>query len=223
MASLYRCRGSRDELASLFDCKVDRKLTWQPQMRPGQAGLVICRHGSRRIARAMRWGIPPPGESGGEHLWTELDPFSNAAFGNRENRPRRCLIVLDSFALPDGARGQRTRSWFGLWDEPLFAWAGLWREVDGHGPSFIGASAHSNRLVRRVGSIMPVILRPADHERWLFGSVRDALRLWRACSADLMWLERTDELWSSGLCLHELEAERAFAGEAGRAARSPAR
>jgi hypothetical protein len=59
---------------------------------------------------------------------------------------------------------------------------------------------------------MPVILRQADHEPWLYGNRKDVLRLWRRPLPDeMMWLERTDELWTSGVNIHEIEAERAFA------------
>jgi putative SOS response-associated peptidase YedK len=159
----------------------------------------------------MRWGLPAPGRANRKICWTELDPFSELAFGRRSERPRRCLILLDSFALPAGPKGKRTRSWIGLWDEPIFAWAGLWREVDGVGAVFMGAVTKSNPLVARVGPIMPAILRRSDCEQWLFGNVKDALGLWRKPYPEgEMWLEQTDELWSTGASIAEIEAIEAF-------------
>jgi hypothetical protein len=57
---------------------------------------------------------------------------------------------------------------------------------------------------------MPVILAPAEYARWLFGTVRDVLPLWRRrFSPDAMWHEQTDELWTSGICIDDLDARRA--------------
>ena len=209
MASLYRCRGSADEMRTLFDCEVEHGMRWRSLVRPRQSGLVIRRQGKRRVAQTMHWGMPSPEGSRRRTFWAEHEPFSNLAFGRNAVRPRRCLIILDCFTLPDGPKGHRTRSWFGLWDAPLFAWAGLWRDIEGVGPSFIGAVTDANALVKRVASTMPAILKPDDYERWLFGTVKDVLPLWRRpFDADALWLEQTDELWSRGLSLGEIEAER---------------
>lgn len=214
MASLYRCRGSAEEIRSLFGCEAKPGLTWRSLVRPRQQGLVVRRHGRTRIAEVMHWGMPAPAASRRKFLWTERDPFAELAFGDRNERPRRCLIVLDSFALPAGPSGRRTRCWFGLWDEPLFAWAGLWREIEGSA-SFLGAVTDSNAIVKRAGPIMPVILKPGDVECWLFGTVREVLPLWRKPFApEAMWLEESDELWTSGLCLGELEAHRVLGSSA---------
>lgn len=224
MPSLYRCRGSTEELRTLFSCEPEQGLKWRALVRPRQSALVVRREGSRRVAEIMQWGIPAPQASERRYSWTELDPFSDLAFGKRVERPRRCLIVLDSFALPDGPKLQRTRSWFGLWDEPLFAWAGLWREIETVGRCYLGAVTDANALVKRVGRVMPVILKRDEYELWLYGSVRDVLPLWRrSYDAGSMWLEQTDELWSKGTSLQELEAERAFGSAVDHTSRSPAR
>jgi putative SOS response-associated peptidase YedK len=139
--------------------------------------------------------------------WIAHDPFSEFAFERDALRPNRCLIVLDSFALPFGVEGKKTRSWFGLWDEPIFAWAGLWREIEGAGSCFLGAVTRANPLVSRAGPLMPLVLDRLAYQQWLFGKRSDLIALWRQpFAAELMWLEQTDELWGSGRCLHEVEA-----------------
>lgn len=210
MPSLYRCRSSSAEIRDLFGCDVVEGMTWRSLVHPGQQGLVIRREGGRLKAANLRWGISSSDEGQRTLLWTEREPFAAAAFGSRRVRPFRCLIVVDSFALPHGPAGQRMRSWFGLWDQPVFAWAGLWRATATGDEGFIGAVTTANPLIRRVGPLMPVILAPADYARWLFGTVKDVLPLWRrGFSSDAMWLEQADELWTSGICIDDLDARRA--------------
>ena len=40
---------------------------------------------------------------------------------------RRCLIAVTEFAEAEGERGAKTRTWFTLPDQPIFAVAGIWR------------------------------------------------------------------------------------------------
>ena len=41
---------------------------------------------------------------------------------------RRCLIPLTGLAEPAGPKGSKTRTWFTVKGQPIFAWGGLWRE-----------------------------------------------------------------------------------------------
>jgi putative SOS response-associated peptidase YedK len=111
----------------------------------------------------------------------------------------RCIIPLDCFALPDGEPSKRTRTWFGLWDEPIFGWAGLWRHANCETARFVGAMTAANELVARVGEAMPVILAPQQFKTWLHGDLVELMRIWRAprASEDL-WMEQTQELWNTG-------------------------
>jgi putative SOS response-associated peptidase YedK len=43
---------------------------------------------------------------------------------------RRCLIPVTEFAEAEGENDAKTRTWFSLADEPIFAVAGIWRETD---------------------------------------------------------------------------------------------
>jgi hypothetical protein len=40
----------------------------------------------------------------------------------------RCLIPVTEFAEAEGAKGSKTRTWFRVKDQPIFAYGGLWRE-----------------------------------------------------------------------------------------------
>ena len=56
----------------------------------------------------------------------------------------RCLIPLTGFAEAEGAKGSKTRTWFNVKDQPIFAWAGLWRVSDA--PATLGTRCPLARL-----------------------------------------------------------------------------
>jgi putative SOS response-associated peptidase YedK len=49
---------------------------------------------------------------------------------------RRCLIPVTEFAEAEGEKGAKTRTWFSLPDEPVFAIAGIWRDTEEWGPAY---------------------------------------------------------------------------------------
>ncbi len=48
---------------------------------------------------------------------------------------RRCLIPVSAFAEAEGEKGAKTRTWFTLPDQDVFAVAGLWRDTLEWGPA----------------------------------------------------------------------------------------
>lgn len=53
-----------------------------------------------------------------------------------------------------------------------------------------------NEAIRPVHDRMPVLLMPDEYDRWLNGSVDDALGFQQRCFPDdLIEMTRTDELW----------------------------
>ena len=82
-------------------------------------------------------------------------------------------------------------------DEPIFAWAGLWRVSDEWGPVYSGAMTDANEAVQPVHDRMPVLLHRDEYDRWLNGSSEDAIAFQkRRFPANLMAMERTTELWN---------------------------
>ena len=43
---------------------------------------------------------------------------------------RRCLIPVTRLAEGEGEKGVKTRTWFSLPDEPVFALARIWRDTE---------------------------------------------------------------------------------------------
>jgi putative SOS response-associated peptidase YedK len=78
----------------------------------------------------------------------------------------RCLVPVTSFMEWGGVKGARTQHWFSVPSEPVFAFAGIWRDNDV--PSFAFLTCDPNPLVAAVhDKSMPVILNPWDYDRWL--------------------------------------------------------
>jgi len=148
--------------------------------------------GQREIVN-MRWGFPPP-------------PIGNALVTNVRNtvsafwRPwlkveYRCLIPVSRFCEWTDAKPKR-QVWFALnEDEPLFAFAGIWRPwcglrgtkkepVEGQHEVFSFLTCEPSPIVAPVhAKAMPVVLTSRDEFRaWLEAPPEDALKLQRPFS-----------------------------------------
>jgi len=84
---------------------------------------------------------------------------------------RRCLIPVTQFAQTEGEKGAKTRTWFSLPDQPVFAVAGSWRDTPEWGPAcsmvMTEACIHVEGIhVEGIHDRMPVVLRPEDWTGW---------------------------------------------------------
>jgi putative SOS response-associated peptidase YedK len=149
---------------------------------------------SRRIIPRL-WGVPPPPAAGdiGRSVLTVRNLDSPFWIGNLRNSEFRCLIPATSFMEWGKGRdpeGKRRQHWFACADQPLFAFAGVWK--DSEIPSFALLTCEANAALRHAGrETMPVIL-PADpgaHRLWLNGDWARARALVQPYSSSLM-LER---------------------------------
>jgi putative SOS response-associated peptidase YedK len=108
----------------------------------------------------------------------------------------RCLIPVTQFAEPDGFPGRRTRTWFSVKDEPIFAWAGFCRNTELWGPCYAGMTSNSNDAVRQYNPRMPVLLHADEWEHWLSCAIEDVIAFqFREYPADLLEITRTDDPW----------------------------
>ncbi|WP_367184143.1 SOS response-associated peptidase family protein [Sphingomonas sp.] len=194
MTRLYRCRASLSEVAATFGADAIAGTLWQPTVWPGSRALIVRAHGDRRRIELATWGLP--WQPGTERLATCLrDMMAPIGFGDRSDPPERCLIVLESFALPAGAPRSRTQSWFGLSDRPLVGWAGILREMPGRGPCFAGIAAPANDLIAPLSPTMPALLEPAEDQTWLTAPLAELGNCRRPHDADSMYAEWTDDPW----------------------------
>jgi putative SOS response-associated peptidase YedK len=147
----------------------------------------------------MTWGFPGPAAAKGRpvtNVRNLVSPFWRSALDRPE---RRCLVPVTRFSewseKPDPATGRKVKAWFGLNgpDEPLFAFAGIWRPGEG-GPFMAFLTCAPNAVVGAVHpKAMPVILRPDDIATWLEGCREEACALALPfADADMMQLDRAD-------------------------------
>jgi putative SOS response-associated peptidase YedK len=176
MCNLYTMTATVDEIRRVFGpFEGDRaNLPSFDEIYPGKPAPVLRRgDGGGLKLEKMNWGFPGPMASKGRPVTNvrNLDsPFWRSALTNRE---RRCIVPVTSFcewtAEPDPETKRKAKVWFGLQDaeDPLFAFAGIWRPGEG-GPFMAFLTCESNAVVGAVHpKAMPVMLRASHAKDWL--------------------------------------------------------
>ena len=201
MCNLYTERASAAEVAAHFGVSHPMNTNAGGEVYPGGTGMVVREEEAVRSLQSMTWGFPL--RLKGMAPTAKPKPVNNIAdlqkpmWKGLAAKPHwRCLIPLTAFAEAEGAKGAKTRTWFNVKDQPIFAWAGLWRVSDEWGPVYSGVMTDCNEAIRPVHDRMPVLLMPDEYDRWLNGSFDDALGFQQRCFPDeLIEMTRTDELW----------------------------
>ncbi|MEO7467274.1 MAG: hypothetical protein ABIV36_09695 [Sphingobium limneticum] len=187
-------------MAALFDASPDEGLAWRDVIWPGEKLLVVTGGSGERRLQNKTWGLARQCFAGAAPLARRATLFPRDLIGGSRlasvEQLLPCLIVMEAFAYPDGPAGRRTRAWAGLWDHPLCAWAGLWSE-DG----VAGMLGLSHDPIARVSGHMPLVLTGPDQQSWLEGM--SPLALSGSYPDAAFYLERTDELWSTGTFVGE--------------------
>jgi len=196
MCNLYNMRKNVDEVARLFRADPDPRGNAGEMVYPGYPGLVVA--GGR--VRQMTWGFPLTLKGkNGQPL--KPKPVNNCRTDKLDSfmwrysfQERRCLIPVSSFCEAEGEKGAKTRTWFSLPDQELFAVAGIWRDTDEWGPAYSMVMTEACEHVAGVHDRMPAILPPSDWDDWLNGAPDAAGLLCRPYEM-VMTVERTDEPW----------------------------
>lgn len=197
MCNLYRMTTSTTEVANLFGAIVGEVgNAGGGEVYPGYPGLVVA----NGELRSMSWGFPLVLK--GKHGQPlKPKPVNNARADKLDGfmwrysfQERRCLIPANAFAEAEGEKGAKTRNWFSLPDEDLFAIAGLWRDTSEWGLAYTMVMTEACIHVADVHDRMPVILRRSDWADWLNG-MPDAAGLLCRPYPDLMVCDRTTDAW----------------------------
>jgi putative SOS response-associated peptidase YedK len=130
------------------------------------------RDGERELAMA-RWGLIPgwmKEKPKVPHINARAETVHKLPLFREAFATRRCLIPATGFfewqALPDGKQPWR----FTRIDDEPFAFAGIWEFSRLGGESLLSACiivGEPNPLTAAVHDRMPVMLLPADYDRWL--------------------------------------------------------
>lgn len=184
MCNLYRIRASANEVARTFDAVQTSAFDWKADIYPRYTAPVVIAHDGERRLGPMAWGFPTevPGKTKKltKHV-TNARNLASSMWRPSVSRPaRRCLVPFTQFAEPKPGKdeeGRPAQHWFSITDQPIAAFAGLWRPTES-GPVFAFCTTEPNPLVAPLHpKAMPVVLQRDDQELWLTGAVEDVLAL----------------------------------------------
>lgn len=141
---------------------------------PTQEVAIIRADGRTRQVALAHWGLIPwwsPDAHGAYSTinaraeTVDVKPAFRDAFHHQ-----RCLVPADGFYEWRLEHGVKLPHHVGRADGAPFALAGLWDVWRGPGGDMLSCSiivADANALVRPLHDRMPVVIAPADYERWL--------------------------------------------------------
>lgn len=140
---------------------------------------------SRRELALLRWGLIPSWASdpaiGNRLINARAETAAAKPAFRTPFRRRRCLVVADGFYEWQRAGKRKVPHLVRLRDDRPFAFAGLWDLWEGPDHSVIESctllTTEANDVVRPIHDRMPVILAPADYDRWLDPAVGDSEEL----------------------------------------------
>ena len=191
MTVLYRLDAPAAAIARHFGAEAGRDPWAGGHVAPGGFAPVITAGrefvaGARTERQPRRliprlWGVPPPpsaGDTGRPGVLSVRNPDSPFWIGNLRNSEFRCLIPATAFmewGKGTDMDGKRRQHWFACADQPLFAFAGVWK--DSEVASFAVLTCEPNAALRHAGrDAMPVILPPdpGAWQLWLHGEWKRA-------------------------------------------------
>lgn len=199
MCNLYTMRKSVAEVADLFSVKASALSNAPEEIYPGYPGLVVRDGDGGRVVQSMLWGFPL--RLKGMKPESKPKPVNNVRADKLDSfmwrysfAERRCLIPVTEFAEAEGEKGSKTRTWFSLPDEEVFAVAGIWRDTDEWGPAYSMVMTEACIHVQDVHDRMPVILRRETWDDWLDGAPDGVRLLCQPYPADMV-VRRTADPW----------------------------
>jgi putative SOS response-associated peptidase YedK len=170
-----------DLIAEAFDLDDAPILDARYNIAPTQPIAVVRRvkpDGPRQLD-LLKWGVARPPVEGAR----DSGPLINARSESIAARPafrdafrrRRCLVPADGFYEWAAGPGRRQAFHVRRQDGRPFAMAGLWEpEEAGQPASCVILTTVPNELLRPIHDRMPLIVDPADYDRWLAPEVTDA-------------------------------------------------
>ncbi len=200
MCTNYRIHHGQAELASLFKAvpAVPSNQSASNIFPDHLAPIVRMQDGERQLID-MRWGFPPPPKGDAR---SSTCAMLRAHTGGLGKPAQRCLVPFSAFSEWTFT-APKVQRWFTLGeDQPVGAFAGIWRPWEGTwGPKsdpvsgenllFAFLTTGPNAVVREVHTkAMPVILATADEqEAWLQAPTEIALELQRSVCGRILHID----------------------------------
>jgi putative SOS response-associated peptidase YedK len=188
MCSLYRLDAPAHDIAAIFDADPGADPWVGGYVAPGRFGpVVVGGRNGRRVLTPRLWGVPPP-PAGNRPVTNVRNLKSPFWLGTLKHTEFRCLVPVTRFQEWGGQKGARSQQWFSIPSEPVFAFAGIWR--DSEILSFAFLTTEPNSLAEPVhAKSMPMILQPEDYDIWLRADWKDAQQLVSPFPSQLMIME----------------------------------
>ncbi len=194
MCNLYRLDAPANQIAAALGAAVGVDPWAGGYVAPGKFGPVAVQGKDGRRLVPRLWGVPPPRSADG--VGRPVRPVTNVRnlaspfwIGTLRHAEYRCLVPVTAFqewGAADPVTGKRPQHWFSIPSQPVFAFAGIWRDVS-EVPVFAFLTTDANAIVGAVHpKAMPVILHPEDYDRWLTAEWRDAQALVEPFPTQLM-------------------------------------
>jgi putative SOS response-associated peptidase YedK len=195
--------GERKAITSLFGARELRQFNAGPDtVHPKDPGWVVRMHEGELVLDQMTWGFPVvlKGKAGQP---LKPKPVNNARFDKMgafwrrwaSVPAQRCLIPATRFAEAVGEKGRMTETWLSVKDQPIFAWAGLWRTSDEWGDCYTGVMTSACSELLHIHDRSPVIIEPHEWGKWLNYDLLSLKQFDKPLPALRMAVEATGELW----------------------------
>jgi putative SOS response-associated peptidase YedK len=185
MCNLYRLDAPANQIATVFDAFAGKDPWDGGYAAPGRFAPVIVKGQHGLVIRPMHWGFPPPPR--GDRIVTNVRNLESPFWiGNLKHTELRCLVPVTRFQEWSGARGAKQQHWFSVPSQPIFAFAGIWRDLTDM-PVYAFLTTEPNSLIKpHHPKAMPFILHPEDYDVWLNADWKDAQKLVSPFPSQLM-------------------------------------
>lgn len=159
---------------------------------PDREALVVTRRDGVRNIETMRWGFPSPPTIAGPPV-VNVRNVASSYWRPWLKTEYRCLVPFTAFSEWEDTKPRKTQRWFALGDdEPMAAFAGIWRPwtgvrgtkkdpIEGEHLLFSVLTCPPNDVVAPIHpKAMPVILSTAEEcDTWLNAPAEVAIELQR--------------------------------------------
>lgn len=215
MCARFTLRTAALQIAEFFQL-IRELVEWeQPRFNiaPTQSVLAVRQSETGREPALVRWGLIPKWATdrsiGVRHINARGEDVANNRVFRTPFRRSRCLIVADGFYEWDGKTNPKKKLpiRFTVGDGGLFAFAGMADQWSGPTGEVVEScsiiTTEPNSLVEPIHNRMPVILNPADYDRWLDPNNQDVDSLQPLLvpfPADAMRAERVSDVINSPKC-----------------------
>jgi putative SOS response-associated peptidase YedK len=171
VTSRYRLEAASDQVATALSANQGPDPWGGGAPSPGEFAPVVTRSQKtgHRVIRPVVWGYPAPGAEGisasGEVRWVPTVRNLESPFwvGNLRHSELRCVIPATAFML----RGKGREHWFSVPGNPVFAFAGIWRDLTDMPVFAILVTDASGEAKNAGANTMPCILEADQYDRWL--------------------------------------------------------